>query len=141
MLSPGWKYNLNVVKFINGTDKFMALEDSVKGCQIQPFDSCTTLSYVERLVQECSCLPLSMRVEGHEKIPLCMPKQLKCAKEVELIDKNCKKSCEGLYVTSYFKSQMNEDSFADFWSKVRYDYMKYKIRKDVDFPKELRGSY
>ena len=49
------------------------------------------------------------------------------------------KSCEGLYVTSYFKSKLGEDSFADFWSKVEDDYMKYKGRKSVNFPDELEG--
>ena len=58
---------------------------------------------------------------------------------VELIDDKCQKSCEGLYVTSYFKSEMNKDSFANFWSKVEVDYMKYKGRKAVNFPEELKG--
>ena len=36
---------------------------------------------------------------------------------------------------------MKEDSFADFWSKVEADYMKFKSRKPVDFPKDLKGCH
>ena len=49
------------------------------------------------------------------------------------------KSCEGLYVTSYFKSKLGEDLFADFWSKVQADYMKYKGRKAVNYPDDMKG--
>ena len=73
------------------------------------------------------------------QVPLCKPKDLQCVEKVKVIDEKCRKSCEGLYVTSYFKSQMNEESFADFWAKVEADYMKYKARKAVHFPEELKG--
>ena len=34
---------------------------------------------------------------------------------------------------------MHEESFSDFWAKVEDDYMKYKSRKAVNFPDELKG--
>ena len=73
------------------------------------------------------------------QVPICQPDQLQCANEITILDEKCLKSCEGLYVTSYFKSRMDEVSFADFWSKVKDDYMKYKGRKAVLFPDELKG--
>ena len=64
---------------------------------------------------------------------------MSCVEKIEVIDLKCRRSCEGLYVTSYFKSEMKEDSFDDFWSKVETDYMKYKGRQTVVFPDELTG--
>ena len=71
---------------------------------------------------------------------MCLPGKLQCVKNINLIDEKCLKSCEGLYVTSYFKSQLGNKSFDDFWSKVEADYMKYKGRKTVDYTDELKGS-
>ena len=68
LLTPGWKYNLNVVKSIKGTENFFALADSVKDCQLEPYDNCTTRSYVERVIQSCNCLPLKMRTKENEKV-------------------------------------------------------------------------
>ena len=72
---------------------------------------------------------------------MCQPNQLHCVKSIPIVDEKCKNSCEGLYVTSYFKSKIEEESFADFWSKVEEDYKKYKAIKKVDFPTELKGEY
>ena len=67
MLNPGWKYNLNVIKNIIGTEAFHNLDDSVKRCQSDPQDNCTTRSYVERVIEKCGCLPLSMTIHGQQK--------------------------------------------------------------------------
>ena len=75
------------------------------------------------------------------QVPICQPENLGCVKGVTVLDEKCKKSCEGLYVTSYFKSRMDEASYANFWSKVRDDYLKYKAREVVTFPDELKGIY
>ena len=68
MLTPGWEYNLNVVKNIKGTADFLNLDDSVKDCQLEPYDNCTTRSYVERVTQKCGCLPLNMRTDNEQKV-------------------------------------------------------------------------
>ena len=70
---------------------------------------------------------------------MCKPDKLQCVKKINVIDGQCIKGCEGLYVTSYFKTKMNEETFSEFWSKVEDDYKKYKGRKDFDFPYELRN--
>ena len=56
MLKPGWKYNLNVIKLINGTKNYLAKPD--KDCQLESRDNCTTRSYVERVSRKCGCLPI-----------------------------------------------------------------------------------
>ena len=77
----------------------------------------------------------------HFQVPICQPDKIQCVKEITVLDEKCLNSCEGLYVTSYFKSKIGEESFSDFWVKVEDDYMKYKARKTVKFPKELKGIY
>ena len=72
---------------------------------------------------------------------MCQTNQLQCVKEVAIIDGECRKGCEGLYVTSYFKSKMDANSFNEFWKKVKDDYMKYKGRKNVSFPDDMKGMF
>ena len=72
---------------------------------------------------------------------MCQPSELQCVNEIEVVDLKCRKSCQGLYVTSYFKSVMEENSFAKFWSKVEADYKLYKGRQAVDFPNDLKGFF
>ena len=67
MLTPGWKYNLNAIKNIKGAEDFKDLADSVKDCQLEPSDNCTTRSYVERLSKKCGCLPMSMTIPKQQK--------------------------------------------------------------------------
>ena len=59
--------------------------------------------------------------------------------KIDVMDLNCRRSCQGLYVTSYFKSELKEDSFSKFWSEIKADYMQYKGRQTVKFPDELKG--
>ena len=66
-LPPGWEYNLNVIKHIHGAEDFLNLKDSVKDCQIDTIDNCTTRSYVDRVRRKCGCLPISMTIPGQEK--------------------------------------------------------------------------
>ena len=67
MLTPGWKYKLNALKQIKGTEGFLYLADSIKYCQLEPQDNCTTRSYVDRVTRKCGCLPLSMTITGEKK--------------------------------------------------------------------------
>ena len=67
MLIPGWKYNLNVVKNIKGTEDFLDLPDSAKNCQLESYEKCTTRSIVDRIFDNCKCLPLKMKTPENEK--------------------------------------------------------------------------
>ena len=66
-LSPGWEYNLNVIKHIHGTEDFLNLDDAIKDCQLKPQDNCTTRSFVERVTKKCGCLPLSMTIPEQQQ--------------------------------------------------------------------------
>ena len=56
-MTTGWKYNLNAVKDIKVTKDFLARID--KGCTTEPSNSLTSV-YVDKIIQECGCLPLTM---------------------------------------------------------------------------------
>ena len=58
ILTPGWKYNLNIVKDKRATKDFLERED--KGCSLESYDNCTTRIYVDKVIKKCGCLPLSM---------------------------------------------------------------------------------
>ena len=75
------------------------------------------------------------------KFPLCESSQLKCVENVTVVDEQCLRGCEGLYVTSYEKSPINPTSFELFWKRTLKDYQKYKHQADITFPEELKGTY
>ena len=66
--------------------------------------------------------------------------ELECITHVPVIDRDCLEGCQGLYVTSYFKSKLEENDFATFWSKVDKDYDKYKEKATVNFPEKMKGK-
>ena len=61
VLSPGWRYSLNVVTDIKATDDFLTLDEKDKACSIESKEDCSTRSFVKRVSQACGCLPLSLR--------------------------------------------------------------------------------
>ena len=55
------KYNLNAVKEIKVTESFLGLDMKDRGCQNEePLENCTTRHYINDLLQQCNCLPLSI---------------------------------------------------------------------------------
>ena len=57
------EYNLNNLKEISVTDSFMELNRDIRNCQnIKSNEHCKEKFYVENLMQECGCLPLSLRL-------------------------------------------------------------------------------
>ena len=66
-LELGKDYNLNVVKVIEVTDQFLTLDEAARGCQIKESEAeCFTRNYVGSLLEQCNCLPFSMRL--HQKV-------------------------------------------------------------------------
>ena len=56
------QYNLKNIKEISVTEQFMGLDKETRKCQnIETYDNCKTRLYIEKLKQECGCLPLSLR--------------------------------------------------------------------------------
>ena len=48
---------------ISVTDSFMELDENTRNCQnIETYDDCNTRVYLKNLIQECGCLPLSLRL-------------------------------------------------------------------------------
>ena len=42
------------------TDSFLELDDTIRECQnVETFNDCETRLFIEKMLQECGCLPLS----------------------------------------------------------------------------------
>ena len=55
------QYNLHSLKEIIVTDSFFGLKKDARNCQnIETFDDCITRKYIEKMKQECGCIPLSL---------------------------------------------------------------------------------
>ena len=53
---------VNVQKEIQVTNSYLGLKQDVRECQNdEAFDKCTTRQYLDTILAECGCLPLSMR--------------------------------------------------------------------------------
>ena len=62
-LSGEGEYNLNVVKEIKVTDSYLGLNEDIRGCQNEiAFDTCTTKHYIDNLLDQCHCLPFTIRL-------------------------------------------------------------------------------
>ena len=63
------EYNLNVLKEITATTSYLELDQTVRKCQNEePLFNCTTRKYRETSLEECGCLPQSIRLSPHEVI-------------------------------------------------------------------------
>ena len=57
------QYNFLSLKEIVVTDSFMGLDRETKNCQnVEAYDKCKTQSHIQKLRQECGCLPLALRL-------------------------------------------------------------------------------
>ena len=57
------KYNLDAVKEIKVTESFLGMDMKYKQCQIQEsFEKCETRHYIDTVLHECGCLPLSISI-------------------------------------------------------------------------------
>ena len=64
----GFEYNLDALTKIEATESFMGLDKSVRECGIEPFYNCTTRKYLDALLDQCGCLPLSIRLSDKVSI-------------------------------------------------------------------------
>ena len=56
-------YNLNAVKEIKVTESFLGLDNDIKQCQTKDsYLDCTSKHYMERVTQDCGCVPLSLMI-------------------------------------------------------------------------------
>ena len=54
------KYHMTALKKMSGTDAFMALSNSEKGCQVESYQDCKTESIFAEMEKECKCIPLKL---------------------------------------------------------------------------------
>ena len=55
-------YALTAVKEVTVTDEFLGLGMKKTNCQNkEKYEDCTTRQFLEKVVQECKCIPYSLR--------------------------------------------------------------------------------
>ena len=69
--------------------------------------------------------------------PICKPDQLKCVGKVKSNYPMCIKSCDGIMITSYFKSELDGD-LHDSMLETMKAYNNYK--KWFKFPSAIKGK-
>ena len=56
------RYALSSVKEIIVTDDFLGLDADVRKCQtLEPYDECTTRRHLQRVQEQCNCVPYVLR--------------------------------------------------------------------------------
>ena len=61
----GNEYNLNTVKEISVTDDFVTLDKTIIKCQNEELlQDCKTRKYINTMVEQCKCLPFSIRTHN-----------------------------------------------------------------------------
>ena len=130
------EYNLFAMKEIKVTESYLGLDKNIRECQPEePFYNCTTRMYHDTFIEQCGCLPLNIITSNEEAI--CSPKQLECVVNVEISSSSsCMKSCSGLVIRNFFKSQ--EKKKLDNLFPVQRAYDKYK--KITGFPLGFFGK-
>ena len=76
------------------------------------------------------------------EVDICEPQKHSCVDQVDFpdADSGCLKSCEGLYVTSYFKTPIDEESLSRITDTFKNEYRIYKDQAYVASPDDLEGN-
>ena len=115
-----------------------------RDCSLEAYDNCTTRVYVDKVIQNCGCLPLNMITgvsSDTNNVSLCNPKQLNCVKNISLDDHNCKQKCQGLFITGFDKIGFEDFEKDGFLSRVLVDYNYYKAKKILSYPSSMKGLF
>ena len=68
-LKIGNEYNLNNVIDISVTDDFLTLDKTIVNCQKEEsMDDCKTRKYFDRLIEQCKCLPFTIRTHNEVSV-------------------------------------------------------------------------
>ena len=55
-----FQFNLQSLKEMSVTESFLELDNTIRECQnVETFNDCETRLFIEKMLQECGCLPLS----------------------------------------------------------------------------------
>ena len=61
MLRGEGEYNVNVMTEIEASDSYLGLDEDIRKCQNEePLYNCTTRKYIDSILSNCGCLPLSI---------------------------------------------------------------------------------
>ena len=149
-------YNFNTFKEIEVTKDFLSLSlETAKYQNIESYDNCATREYIDTLLKECKCIPFNMILEENEvgnfktsvikflkqifsQENICTADQLSCIKNITVDYSQCYKRCDGMYITSYDKSEMDA-SLQLLVSKLSAEYNDYK--KAYKFPTKYKGKF
>ena len=76
-ISPGTgskngSYALSVLKKMTGTTGFLQMPDDVKGCQVEIYEECNTRKYLERVGEECKCVPWALNSVQNVQVNLLL---------------------------------------------------------------------
>ena len=145
------EYHLDAMKKIETTESYLGLDQDVRGCQNEePFDNCTTRLYIDTLMEQCGCLPFSIRLPSNKvpnydlstqkydfQEPLCTANKLDCVKSVKVETSSCTPSCSGLILASFSKVEFNKNLDSLIPQEIE-TYNKYK--KLTPFPTGFKGK-
>ena len=152
MIGEG-KYNLDALKEIRVTESYLGMDMGIRKCQNEePLENCTTRTYMDSFLQQCGCLPLrlasfknvifkpsKLNSSIHHLIsqePICTPQQLQCVENVKANVSMCIKSCNGMMITGFTKSELNKYPEENI-QKTLIAYEHYK--SSFQFPSGIKG--
>ena len=122
------------------------MDEDIRGCQNQlSMENCTTKQYLETLQTQCGCIPFNIKIlkkvsqskqlifyylikliYSLQDLPSCTTEiQHECLQKISLDTYNCKKSCNGLLITSFSKTEFDKNLERHI-PKALNAYRKYK---------------
>ena len=112
------------------------MDSKVTGCQsTEEFVTCSTNEFIKSIVDQCHCLPLSLRRTKEE--PLCKLDGLRCYTSITVNSSQCLPNCEGLLITSFMSKKRDDVKLDHFLSNIKEQYDQFKGL--YKFPPALKG--
>ena len=66
-------YGMSSLKKMTGTDSFLKQTDEQKNCRIQSAEDCQAKEYIEKVREECGCIPWPLRRVFSSQVTLSQP--------------------------------------------------------------------
>ena len=65
-------YTLKNLKYMTGTDNFLAMPDEARKCQIQSKEECRTQRFVQEVQRNCGCIPWTLSSHASDQVNFFM---------------------------------------------------------------------
>ena len=72
---------------------------------------------------------------------MCTPYEMTCVKNITIFENDCQNRCEGLYITSFERREIDKDKLEAILSIVEYDYELYKAGGFLKFSNRIGGNF